>query len=331
MSNTNPETQDDVTSESTTRRGFLELAGGASAGTLISKHVGEVEAAIRQVTGGDVEVVWLQGQSCTGCTISMLQGQHPALEDVLSEFRLAVTFHPTLMTETGESALDAMSKEPDVLIMEGAVPAGMPQAATVGHTDDGHSKPILDWVERLAPRAEYVVAVGNCAAFGGWLAAGHGRKRYDRGDNVTGAHGLQFQGRNRDGVLDPAFTSGAGLPVVNLQGCPPKPDTILLTLTMLLNGNPPELDEYNRPVTFYESPSQDGCSRRRHSDRGGSSGRHGRSGRGHFHRPRSAEKAHDEGPVQEDGRANSATYRDGREQPPNGGTNACLNGDGETR
>ncbi|WEL17152.1 Ni,Fe-hydrogenase I small subunit [Halorhabdus sp. SVX81] len=282
MSNPNPETQDDAISGSTTRRGFLQFAGGASAGTIIAEHVGEVQAALQQVTEGDREVVWLQGQSCSGCTISMLQSPHPALEDVISEFRVAVTFHPTLMTEAGEAALDALSTDPDVLIVEGAIPAGMPQAATVGHTDEGHRKPVLDWVEELAPRAEYVIAVGNCAARGGWLAAGRGRELYDREDNVTNAHGLQFQGRNREGILDPEFTAGAGLPVLNLQGCPPNPDNILLTLTMILTGNPPELDEYNRPVTFYESDGgrrRHGRSNRQESASNDSRPRHGRSGR----------------------------------------------------
>ncbi|MFW6435535.1 MAG: twin-arginine translocation signal domain-containing protein, partial [Halovenus sp.] len=86
MSSKVSDTHDDATGGSTTRRNFLKLAGAVSAGTILSEHVGEVEAAFQQATEGDVEVVWLQGQACTGCTISMLQGQYPALEDVLSEF-----------------------------------------------------------------------------------------------------------------------------------------------------------------------------------------------------------------------------------------------------
>jgi len=190
----------------TTRRNFLKLAAGAAAGTVVTQHATEIGEALAQVTDGDMEVVWLQGQSCSGCTISVLQGQYPTLEETLREFRLDVTFHPTIMAEQGEAAIEAMSDQPDVLIVEGSVPTEIPSAATVGQTADGQSKPVYDWVQELAPDAEYVIGLGNCAAFGGWPAAENKERLYDLGANVTGAKGLQFEQRDQPGVLGPDFT-----------------------------------------------------------------------------------------------------------------------------
>ena len=252
----------------TSRRNFLKLAGAASAGTVISEHASEIGAALAAATEGDVEVVWLQGQCCTGCTISLLQGEYPSLEGAIDDFRLAVTFHPTLMGPAGEDALASMSRAPDVLVVEGSIPTGMPEAATLGVDEQGHHKPIAEWVEELAPASNYVVAAGNCAAFGGWPAAENKQRRYGLGANVTGAQGLQFEGRAKGGVLGPDFTSKSGLGVVNLAGCPMHPDYLLLTLATVINGNTPEIDEYHRPDPFYEPNLHDECALRGYFDRG---------------------------------------------------------------
>ena len=252
----------------TSRRNFLKLAGAAGAGTVISEYSSEVGAALQTANDGDVEVVWLQGQGCTGCTISTLQGEYPSLEGAINAFRLGVTFHPTIMGPAGDDAIESMSKSPDVLVVEGAIPTEMPEAATLGLDEEGHHKPLQDWVEELAPESQYVVAAGNCAAFGGWPAAENKKGLYDLGPNVTGAKGLQFEGKEKGGVLGADFTSKAGLPVVNIAGCPLHPDYLLLTLASVLNGHTPEVDEYHRPSPFYDPNLHDQCALRGEFDRG---------------------------------------------------------------
>ena len=293
---------------SSSRRNFLQLAAGVAAGTVITQYSTEIGTALEHATEGDIDVVWLQGQACTGCTVSVLQGQYPALEEVLSEFRLEVTFHPTIMPEAGEVAIDAMSDSPDVLIVEGSIPVDIPEAATVGQTPDGESKPLVDWVQELAPESEYVLAVGNCASFGGWPAAENKRNLYDLGANVTGARGLQFEQRTERGVLGPDFTSGAGLPVINLAGCPVHPDYVLLTIATVLNGHVPELDAYNRPKPFYEPLVHDNCPLR-----------------GYFDRGEFAETPGDEGCLIKVGCAGPYTRCDDQTRLWNDGTSVCLN------
>jgi hydrogenase small subunit len=291
-----------------TRRNFLKLAATAAAGTVVTEHSAEVASAFEQVTDGELELVWLQGQSCSGCTISMLQGQYPTLEETLREFRMEVTFHPTLMAEQGEAAIESMSNSPDVLVLEGSIPTEIPSAATLGETADGTSKPLVDWVQELAPEAEYVIGLGNCAAFGGWPAAENKNRLHDLGENVTGAKGLQFEQREQPGVLGPDFTAGSGLPVINLGGCPPHPDYMLLTIATVLNGHTPELDEYNRPKPFYEPLVHDNC-----------------KWRGYFDRGEFADNPGEEGCLYKVGCAGPYTHCDDQSRLWNDGTSVCLN------
>ncbi|MFT4921863.1 MAG: hydrogenase small subunit [Haloarculaceae archaeon] len=291
---------------STTRRNFLKLAGTMATGAVVSEHSTEIASALQQATDGPKEVVWLQGQCCSGCTISLLQGEYPSLEQTLSEFRLDVTFHPTIMAEWGDDAIDSMSKDPDVLIVEGSIPTEMTQAATVGTDENGNPKPVYDWVQELAPNAEYVIAVGNCASFGGWPAAENKTQPNGGPKNVTGARGLQYWDHGRKGVFGPDWTAGSGLPVVNIGGCPPQPDYILLTLASILNGHVPELDDKNRPLAFYEPNIHDQCSLR-----------------GEFDRGEFAEHPGDDGCLYKVGCAGPYTWCDDSKRLWNGGTSVC--------
>src|SRR5690606_41987596 len=74
------------------------------------------------------------------------------------------------------------------------------------------------WLARLAPRAWAVVAAGTCATYGGIHAMA---------GNPTGSMGLaDYLGWN--------WRSKAGLPIVNVPGCPVQPDNFMETLTWLL-------------------------------------------------------------------------------------------------
>ena len=75
----------------------------------------------------------------------------------------------------------------------------------------------MTWIDRLAPKALAVVGAGTCATNGGIHAMA---------GNPTGAMGLQdYLGRN--------WKSKAGLPIVNVPGCPVQPDNFMETLLYL--------------------------------------------------------------------------------------------------
>ena len=57
-----------------------------------------------------LNVIWLQGQGCTRCTVSLTGGTHPSIIDVLTGFMpqiegINLVYHPTLMLPWGEEAL----------------------------------------------------------------------------------------------------------------------------------------------------------------------------------------------------------------------------------
>jgi hydrogenase small subunit len=104
---------------------------------------------------------------------------------------------------------------------------------------DGRPITISKWVDRLAPQAEAIIAIGSCATWGGIPAAM---------GNPTGATGLeQYLGRD--------FKSRAGVPVINVPGCAPSGEAIVETLVgaihHLLGLVPLELDEQRRPLWLY--------------------------------------------------------------------------------
>ncbi len=202
-------------------------------------------------------LIWLQGATDNGCTISFLNADQPDVPQILSKLDVEVVFHPTISPWSGPRALEAIApyasgeRPLDVLVVEGAVqngPDGTGAFCLVG------KRPLKELVVELAPHAGYTVALGTCACFGGIAAAN---------PNPTDATGLQFHHEAMGGLLGPGYRSKAGLPVINVPGCPAHPDWLSKTLGSLLlgMGDLIELDQYNRPKMFYRSVSHWGCPR----------------------------------------------------------------------
>ncbi|MEW8979637.1 MAG: hypothetical protein AB2385_14690 [Symbiobacterium sp.] len=192
-------------------------------------------------------LVWLQGQSCGGNTISLLNARSPDFVGFLESEGIEVVYHPTLSTVWGEeleallSGLAAGRPPLDLFLFEGAVPLG-PRGT--GRYSTLGRRPVLEVVRELAHAARYVVAVGNCAVHGGIPAIA---------PNPTDARGLQWTGEAPGGVLPPDFRSRGGLPVVNLTGCPAPPHLILWALALLNRDllTPADLDRHGRITCFY--------------------------------------------------------------------------------
>ena len=96
---------------------------------------------------------------------------------------------------------------------------------------------MLRAVKRYAFRASHILAVGTCACYGG-MAAG--------APNPTGAHGVGMR--------------LAGKSVINLPGCPTHPDWVVGTIAYLIaNGQPPALDSYGRPTSYFSTTVHQRC------------------------------------------------------------------------
>ncbi len=228
------------------RREYLKTIAALGAITAIEMYTSDIKRALGLAVKGKVRVIWIQGASCTGCTISLLQTDNPDLVEAITEFRLAVDFHPNLMIPAGHEAVAELEatvngeKPLDVLIVEGAVPEG--SYCLVGERN-GKAVTFETWVKELGVKAKNIVAVGTCAAFGGIPAAR---------PNPTNCRSVQD-------VLPKKK-------VVNIPGCPEHPDWLLLTLTPILLGHADwiELDKDNRPKMFFHDYIHDLCQRRQY-------------------------------------------------------------------
>jgi hydrogenase small subunit len=225
-----------------TRRDFLKAGGMLAAMMGLGPGaVSRLAAAAAEIAGGSGPILWLQGLSCSGCTVSLLNSDNPGPAEIITRY-MSLGFHSTLSAATGRVGMDAVeamivkSKEPYILVMEGAMPVGMPSACVMGQQEIG---PLF---LRASANAKTIMAVGTCAVFGGLPAAA---------GNPTGAASVEQFMRQHN--LD--------VPWVALPGCPAHPDWIVGTLAHLLKFGMPTLDQRHRPVAFFGRSIHAQCTR----------------------------------------------------------------------
>jgi hydrogenase small subunit len=218
-------------------------------------------------------VIWMtSGLSCDGDSVAMTSATNPSLEDIIRGIipgmPRVVVHTPVLAYENGQEFMQAWydaeegKLDPFVLILEGSVPNedinGEGHFAGMGvNPENGQPITTNEWIDRLAPKAAAVVAVGTCATYGGIPAMAN---------NPTGAMGLPD-------YLGWDFRSTAGLPIVCIPGCPAQPDNTtetLLYLVLHLGGMAPapDLDEALRPRWLFNRTTRESCNRGGFSEEG---------------------------------------------------------------
>jgi len=214
----------------------------------------------------EVHVLWITaGLGCDGDSISVTAASQPSIEDVLMGAIPGIPrvhlHNPVLAYEVGDEfmrhwyAAERGELDPFVLVVEGSIPNEDVKAegywAGLGtDPDTGQPIPVTQWIDRLAPAAVAVVAAGTCATYGG-IHAMEG--------NPTGAMGLAD-------YLGWRWRSRAGIPIVNVPGCPVQPDNFMETLLYLLYqlaGMAPmiPLDGALRPTWLFGQTVHEGCDR----------------------------------------------------------------------
>lgn len=240
---------------SLTRRDFVKLCTGTVAGFGISQMFNpDIVYALKKFIP---HVFWLQGQGCTGCSVSILNSVHPAIAEVLLE-AINLDYHPTIMGCEGEQAFEYMfhqAKEQTgkyVLIVEGAVPVAEDGRYCVVGEIEHKDYTMLETTLEMAKGAALVVNVGTCSAYGG----------------IPAAKGNLTEARSVGQVLT---ANGVKTPVVNIPGCPPHPDWMVGTLVVAINAIEEYglekglaevvklLDEDGRPTPFYGTNIHDNC------------------------------------------------------------------------
>lgn len=238
------------------RREFLKIMGGTTAalafpGVMIQGCKKALEKAAERTN-----VIWLEGLSCSGCSVSLLNKLNPDIVSVITE-HISLNYQGVIMGGTGESATKVLEqavkkqRKDFVLIVEGAIPTKNDLYCTIGEDEATHKAVgVRKWVEELGKNALAIVSVGSCSAFGGIPAA----KNKVTGENPTGAVsvGEIFKGKT----------------VLNIPGCPPHPDWMVGTLLHVLLKGLPQLDEYGRPTMYYGKTVHEQCERLNYYKRG---------------------------------------------------------------
>ncbi len=204
-----------------------------------------------------INLLWVQGGSCSGDTMSFLNSEQPDIITAIRMLNINLLWHPSLCIEMGDKVIKILEdliqekKRLDILVVEGAIPLGPDKS---GRYFVLHGRPFKDWILDLAKVCQYIVAVGTCSSFGGVPSAG---------PNPTDVTGLQFLHNEKGGLLGSNYTAKSGFPVINLPGCPAHPDWLIETLVALLLGrlNQNGLDTYHRPKLFYSHLCHHGCER----------------------------------------------------------------------
>jgi hydrogenase small subunit len=201
-------------------------------------------------------LLWLQAGACSGDTITLLGAQDPDMRQLFALNRIELLWNPSLSNEPLEVLHERVQAiledrlELDILCIEGSIITGPAGSGMYDRYRRGIGKHRI--IAQLADKAQHVVAMGTCAAFGGIPAAP---------PNPTDCTGLQFHRHEPGGLLGADWRARAGLPVINVAGCPAHPSAMAGTLAYLASGMPLALDELNRPRPWFDVPVHSGCTR----------------------------------------------------------------------
>jgi len=236
------------------RRSFLKFCSLTASSLALPAGMGNVIAQTLAVTPRP-RVIWLSGQECTGCSESLLRSFEPTIEQlILSD--ISLDYHNTLMAPSGTAAEtsreEAIADGGHVLVVDGSIPIGDKEPWSI---IGGRS--MLDVLNQCAANAGLVIAVGNCAAFGGIPGAS---------PNPTNAHGVDVDvpasgGRPAAQGLVQLGQLVTPAPIVNVPGCPPVPEVISGTIVHFLTLGLPELDQLGRPTVFFGQSVHQSCAR----------------------------------------------------------------------
>ena len=195
------------------RRNFLKFCGiNAVALGLSSGVLSKLEQAMAY---GEPRVIWLQGASCSGCTISTLNliqssgvmDAHDLLVDTID-----LQYHGTVMGYAGDEAQQKITNALDgfILVVEGAIPTAFNGEACVLWEENGVAVTVKDALVDLASKASAIVCAGTCASFGGIPAAGDNPAKVKKVSEVI----------SQD--------------VINIPGCPVHPERLVQTLAKVI-------------------------------------------------------------------------------------------------
>lgn len=231
------------------RRDFLKWTAAAGVALKLNFDLDKFNTVM--AAESDPPVIWLQGASCTGCTISTLNVTNPTTIDDVMMNKISMKFHPTLGTLSGNSLLQELENAANqyngqfILVIEGAVNIDNYKNYCIIGQLNGVDITMYDAVIKYGPMAKYVVAAGTCASFGGVAKAGVN-------SSTCSSVNTLLSGKTQNTII-------------NLPACPVHPTVLIQTLIDLILTGVPTVDSNGRPTTYYNTKIHKKCSRRKAS------------------------------------------------------------------
>jgi hydrogenase small subunit len=226
-----------------TRRDFLKYCGvSAVALGLSNVDLLQMEDLLANTSGPTV--LWLQGASCTGCSMSFLNRISTAAPTTAADVlinNINLIYHPNLMAMAGQDAANIAEQAYNaggyILAVEGGVPTAFGGRTCWAWTYNGVDVTFQQAVTDLASKASKILCIGTCASFGGIPAAG--------------ANPAQIR----------SVAAVTNKSTINISGCPAHPDWIVYPIAQLLLGNAIPLDASGRPTAIYGQTVHSQCPR----------------------------------------------------------------------
>lgn len=229
------------------RREFLKMGSALAAAASLGDPFAEIFASgLERLSQKKLNILFLQGQSCSGCSVSLINTENPGPLTLLTEM-ISLLFHSTISAAQGHLVREIVEKVQSagnfILVIEGSIPTAVPEACVI------YGQPFTEILPPLMNRADAIVALGACAAFGG-IPGAEG--------NPTGAKSVM------------EFMQERGISIsklINLPLCPTHPQSIVATLAYVAARGVPELTEHRTPKMFYHRLTHDDCPRYHYYER----------------------------------------------------------------
>ena len=230
------------------RREFIKLGSLLAASAALPGGFARIFAAGLEKLTSNTPVLWIQGQSCSGDSVSLLNTQDPEPADLLTRY-ISLVFHQNIGAAQGQTFMDALDQAaqlPDyLLVVEGSIPLAMPEACVIG------GRPVEQILVQLIPSAKAVLAVGTCSAFGGIPAAEGNETGAGSVQDLMKKYRLPWQGK-----------------LINCPSCPTHPKSIVGTLAYIAAKGYPQVDpDLLIPKMFYGISTHDQCPRYHYYER----------------------------------------------------------------
>ncbi len=188
------------------------------------------------ITNKKPTIVWFCAITCNGNTHSLLSANANRFELFLNSFDFI--YHPSLTVDKSLDDILAYEEKIDFLLIEGAISSNK-DFSTISNDST------FNLLNKLATKANYIVAVGSCASYGGLHA------KFEQYGDICGL---------KDS-LNENILNNLQHEIINLTGCPVHPEWILQTLFTLKAQKKILIDDLGRPKELYSTLAHHGCTK----------------------------------------------------------------------